>query len=59
MFKLILSTLTLAMFLLVFGLVGSSDYEAEVAQEELYTSMVCEGLWPDYENRNPNCEVTK
>ena len=59
MFKAILTTLTLAMFLLVFGLVGASDYEAEQAEADYYASMVCEGLWPDYENRNPSCEVTK
>lgn len=57
MMRLFFATLSLASFLLVFGLVGASDYEAEKLQADHYTTMVCDGLWPDYEQRNPTCEV--
>ena len=57
MIRLFFATLSLASFLLVFGLVGASDYETEQLEADYYTSMVCEGHWPDYEQRNPVCEV--
>ena len=40
----------------VLGLVGRMDYEDAVAQEQRYTDMVCAGAWPDYDNRNPECD---
>ena len=43
-------------FITVLGFVGSMDYEDAVAEDEHYTDMVCAGHWPDYDNRNPDCE---
>ena len=40
----------------VLGLVGRMDYEDAKAQAEHYTDMVCAGAWPDYDNRNPECD---
>ena len=42
-------------FILVFGLVGNADLEEAKRQADHYTTMVCEGHWPDYDNRNPEC----
>lgn len=39
-----------------YALVSSADYQDEKAQAERYQEMVCSGRWPDYDNRNPNCE---
>ena len=42
--------------LLALGLVGSEDVKEQEKIEEVYTKMVCEGHWPDYENRKPVCK---
>jgi hypothetical protein len=42
-------------FILVLGLVGNADLEEAKRQADHYTNMVCEGHWPDYDNRNPEC----
>jgi hypothetical protein len=39
----------------LFGMVGQMDYEEAVMQERVYAEMVCDGHWPDYENRKPDC----
>ncbi len=41
---------------LVLGFVGKWDYEDAKAQDQHYTNMVCEGYWPDYDNREPECD---
>ena len=41
--------------LFCFGLVGSMDYQDQLDEERIYTEMVCEGTWPDYDNRKPDC----
>ena len=33
----------------LFGLVGSYDYEAELASQSLYCDMTTEGSWPAYD----------
>jgi len=38
-----------ALFLLLFGLVGHWDYEDAEAQSILYCENVKAGIWPDYE----------
>jgi hypothetical protein len=45
-----------AVFLII-GLAGNSDYEDQLIAENHYNEMVCSGHWPDYENRQPACEV--
>ena len=55
--RLFFAVLAVSSFLLVFGLVGSSDFAAEQLEADYYTSMVCAGHWPDYDKRNPICEV--
>ncbi len=45
-------------FIIIFGFVGSMDYEDAIAVEEHYSEMVCSGHWPDYKNQNPTCEET-
>ena len=49
-------TIAFLAFITVLGFVGSMDYEDAVAEDEHYTDMVCAGHWPDYDNRNPDCE---
>ena len=55
MFKSILLTLYLAAFFLILGFAGASDHEIEKEDAARYTSMVCQGIWPDYKNSNPSC----
>jgi len=43
-------------FFLALGLVGSGDVKEQEKIAEVYTKMVCEGHWPDYENRKPVCK---
>jgi hypothetical protein len=33
----------------------ASDYEVEKEEAVRYTSMVCQGIWPDYKNSKPSC----
>jgi len=42
-------------FFIALGLVGSMDVAEAEAQAKFYERMVCEGHWPDYENRKPKC----
>jgi len=37
-------------FLIILGIVGSSDYGEQVRQDEYYCSMVASGAWPAYED---------
>jgi hypothetical protein len=43
-------------FTAIYGWVGTMDMKEEQRQAEHYVEMVCAGAWPDYDNRNPNCE---
>lgn len=43
-------------FLAVLGLVGTGDVHEAEAQARFYDKMVCEGHWPDYEGRKPQCQ---
>lgn len=42
--------------ILVIGLVGQSDYEAELAAERHYCNMVESGAWPPF-NPETNCDM--
>lgn len=35
--------------------VSEMDFKDAINQESHYTSMVCSGAWPDYENLKPDC----
>lgn len=48
----------IAAIILTFGLVGQSDYEAELAAERHYCNMVEEGTWPDF-NPETNCDMER
>lgn len=37
-----------AALLLLIGLVGTMDYQDEIAEENAYCQNVAEGIWPDY-----------
>ena len=41
---------------LFLGLMGNMAYEDARTEEAHYIDMVCNGYWPDYENRKPVCE---
>ena len=41
---------------LAFLIVGTMDYNAEQDAADRYDRMVCEGHWPDYNQRDPACE---
>jgi hypothetical protein len=41
--------------LFVLGCVGEMDYQDAVDEADHYTDMVCNGYWPDYEKRSPDC----
>jgi hypothetical protein len=57
--KPITTAAAIAAMLLAYGIVGTMDYEDAVGQEELYKEMVCAGLWPDYDDRNPDCSASR
>lgn len=44
--------------ILLVGMVVACDdsYQQAVDDAEWYNDMVCQGHWPDYENRQPVCE---
>lgn len=42
--------------LLLFGIVGSMDYEDAVQQDAVYVKNVCDGVWPDYKKLEVTCE---
>lgn len=46
----------IAAIILIFGLVGQSDYEAELAAERHYCNMVESGAWPPF-NPETNCDM--
>jgi hypothetical protein len=48
----------IAAIILVIGLVGQSDYEAELAAERHYCNMVEEGTWPAF-NPETNCDMER
>lgn len=48
----------IAAIILVIGLVGQSDYEAELAAERHYCNMVEQGHWPDF-NPQTNCDTER
>ena len=48
----ILSALTLFACL---AAVGSMDFKDEQKLADHYSEMVCQGFWPDYEQRQPDC----
>jgi len=41
--------------LFVLGCVGELDYQDALDEADHYTDMVCNGYWPDYEKRSPDC----
>ena len=43
----------------IFGALVATDNSYEEAKMEArhYTDMVCQGYWPDYEERNPDCSI--
>ena len=43
--------------ILLVGMVVACDdsYEQAKADAEFYSDMVCQGYWPDYEEREPDC----
>lgn len=44
-----------AAIVLAIGIVGRMDYEDEKRAEQRYVEMVCSDLWPDYKDRQPEC----
>ena len=38
------------------GFVGTADMEDQIAEEQFYIEMVCDGKWPDYNNLQPECD---
>lgn len=47
--------LVAAVFLSIFGLVGSMDHQDAVSEAGHYEEMVCNGHWPNYKNIEVNC----
>lgn len=43
------------LLVILYVIVGRSDYDDAVAMDEHYAEMVCAGHWPDYDNRKPSC----
>jgi len=43
--------------ILLVGMVVACDdsYQQAVDDAEFYNDMVCEGYWPDYDQREPDC----
>jgi len=35
---------------------GQGDYDEAVLADTVYNQNVCNGVWPDYENRKPDCK---
>lgn len=40
---------------IAFMAAGSMDYQAELDEERIYRTNVCEGFWPDYKHLKPVC----
>tara|TARA_R110000772_G_scaffold131557_1_gene239809 strand:- start:5394 stop:5570 length:177 start_codon:yes stop_codon:yes gene_type:complete len=36
--------------------VGDADYREALMSEAIYNQNVCDGVWPDYNNMQPDCE---
>ena len=43
------------LIVIALGIAGNGDIEEAEVQDKVYTDMVCNGHWPDYENRKPKC----
>jgi hypothetical protein len=50
--------LLITAIIIVIGLVGQSDYEAELAAERHYCNMVEQGHWPDF-NPQTDCDTER
>ena len=50
------SVLALFAVLAILAIVGTMDYQDELAEEQRYVTFVCDGTWPDYKNLKPECE---
>lgn len=37
------------------GVVGTMDYQDELKEVEHYTTMVCDGSWPNYKSIEVDC----
>lgn len=53
--RLMLEIALIAVVLSLFLIVSSMDYVDAKAAETEYRDMVCQGFWPDYDQRNPDC----
>ena len=51
-----MKTLAIAVLIAMTLLVCGLDYEDQLAEERMYTEMVCSGYWPDYKEVKPDCE---
>jgi len=54
--KLTFIIMALLFALLALGIAGNGDLQEAQDQAAVYNEMVCDGAWPDYENRKPTCE---
>ena len=54
--KLLLTAVIATILAHLFIWASSMDYENELVEDRHYNYMVCAGHWPDYDNRNPECE---
>ena len=36
--------------------VGDQDYQEALTSEAIYNQNVCDGVWPDFDNMQPDCE---
>ena len=36
--------------------VGDADYREALMSEAIYNQNVCDGVWPDFDNMQPDCE---
>ena len=51
-----MKTAAVAVFLLfAISIAGHWDMQEAQRQEQHYIDMVCAGAWPDYNNREPEC----
>jgi hypothetical protein len=49
------TALIFCVLLLLLGVVGTMDYNDQVADTEHYNAMVCNKYWPDYKSLKPTC----
>jgi len=57
--KPIATAAAIAAMLLAYGIVGTLEYEDAIAADQHYAEMVCAGLWPDYDDRKPDCSASR